>query len=240
MRILLISGEPKATAKVTRGLRSFGYAVDTAETQEEAEQLGRSGDYDAIVAEAQRRSPFDAVQITRMLRNSDIGDPLLIVADDVDEQEVIKAFDAGADQVMDHAHSFNELLSRIRSLLRQCQATASDILRFRDVEMDLTRLTVTRDGRAVDLIGKPLALLEYFIRRSEKVCSREEIGRSVWDRTFDPYSNVIDVTVSKIRQQLDRPFAMPYLHTVVGKGYVLSETAPGKTVDQIEARPAAE
>ena len=240
MRILLISGEPNATAKVIRGLRSFGYAVDLAETQEEAEELGRSGDYDAIVAEAQQNAPFDAVQITRQLRNSDIGDPLLIVADDVEEAKVIEAFDAGADQVMDHAHSFNELLSRIRSLLRQCQATVSDILHYKDVEMDLARMTVTRDGQAVDLIGKPLALLEYFMRRSEKVCSREEIGRSVWDRTFDPYSNVIDVTVSKIRQQLDRPYANPYLHTVVGKGYVMSETAPGKAVESLEARPAAE
>jgi two-component system OmpR family response regulator len=243
MRILLVSGIHREADAICRGLRGYGYAVDVAQTRDEAAAQAQEGDYDAIVAESQDESSLDALEVTRRLRGADVGEPLLVVAEEMSEQRAIEAFDAGADQVMDQERGFEELLARVRGLLRQCKASPGNSLTYRDVEMDLTKMTVHRAGQSLDLIGKPFALLEYFLRRAEEVCDRESIGFSVWDQNFDPFSNVIDVTVSKVRQQLDRPFETPYLHTVVGKGYVLSEAAPGKSrqgSDDLESSPPGE
>lgn len=174
------------------------------------------------------RDQVDAVRVTRRLRNSDVGEPVMVVPEVFEEQVITEAFNAGADQVMDPEHSFEELLARVRGLLRQCDATLGEKLTYLDVEMDLSRMEVTRDGKNLGLIGKPFAMLEFFLRNPEKVLTRETIGASVWDRNFDPFSNVIDVTVSKVRQKLDKPFDQPYIHTVVGSGYVLNQHPPGR------------
>ncbi|MEO0515574.1 MAG: response regulator transcription factor [Planctomycetota bacterium] len=229
MRILLICGQSTDASQFKNGLQNMGYAVDIAQSPNDALQLAETGDYDAILAQEGTSSYLDSVKLTRRMRNADVGDPILLVPSDVDEETVTQAFDAGADQVMDPDHSFNELIARVRGLLRQCVPTPGDKLSYRDIEIDLSAMRATREGKPLGLIGKPFAMLELFVRRPEKVLTREEIGESVWDRNFDPFSNVIDVTVSKVRQQLDKPFDVPYLHTVVGSGYMLHHTPPGHT-----------
>jgi len=158
-----------------------------------------------------------------------VGEPVLLLSLDNYEETVTEAFDAGADQVMDPDHSFNELIARIRGLLRQCVPTLGDTLHYRDIEIDLSAMRTTHDGKSLGLIGKPFAMLELFVRRPEKVLTPEEIGESAWDRDFDLFSNLADVTVSKVRQQLDKLFDVPYPHIVVGSGYVLSRIPPGYT-----------
>ncbi len=188
--------------------------------------VGWPGEYDAIIAGAEGTEIEEAVQVTRQLRDAEVGKPLMVVAEDVQEAEVIEAFDAGADQVMDAERSFKEFISRVRGLLRQCQASAGVELTYRDVRMDLRQMHTTREGKSLELLGKPFALLEYFMRNPEQVCERNTIGQAVWNQEFDADSNVIDVTISKVRQQLDKPFNSPYLHTVVGKGYYFGKQPP--------------
>ncbi|MEM6460016.1 MAG: response regulator transcription factor [Planctomycetota bacterium] len=227
MRILLVGDYSEAAESLREGLRRHRYAVDVVRSGQEAEAVLTETDYDAVVVREGEGPRIDGVKVTRRLRNADVGQPLLVVAQEEDEQTVVETFDAGADQVMDADRTFAELISRVRALLRQCETRPGDTLRFRDVEMDLGRLTVKRGETTLELLGKPYALLELFLRNPETLLSRERIGRSVWDQHFDPFSNVIDVTVSKVRQQLDKPFETPYLHTVVGSGYMLSQLPPG-------------
>lgn len=230
MHILLVCDQSSESERLKRGLQKFNYAVDIASCAAEAESMIHDGAYDAVVAqEGGSAHIVDAVKVTRRLRDAKLSKPVLVVPEAYEEPVITEAFDAGADQVMDPHHSFNELLARIRGLLRQCEATPGEQLSYRDVEIDLTKLVATRAGKPLGLIGKPFAMLEFFLRHPEKVLSRESIGHSVWDRNFDPFSNVIDVTVSKVRQRLDKPFEKPYLHTVVGSGYMLSEKPPGHT-----------
>lgn len=229
MRILLVCGKATDARLFKSGLTKSGYVVDIAQGANDALQLAESGEYDAILTQEGESSHLDSIKLTRRMRDADVGDPILLLPADHDEETVIDAFDAGADQVMNPEHGFNVLISRIRGLLRQCVPTPGDSLSYRDIEIDLSALRASRAGKPLGLIGKPFAMLELFVRRPEKVLTREEIGESVWDRNFDPFSNVIDVTVSKVRQQLDKPFDVPYLHTVVGSGYLLSHTPPGHT-----------
>lgn len=230
MHLLLICDQTKESERLKRGLQQYNYAVDIAFNAAEAESLISEGGYDAVIAqEGHSEQGVDAVKVTRRLRDADLGEPVLVVPEKFEEPVITQAFDAGADQVMDPDHGFNEMLSRVRGLLRQCHATPGERLSYRDIEVDLTKLSATRAGKPLGLIGKPFAMLEFFVRNPEKVLTREAIGQSVWDRNFDPFSNVIDVTVSKVRQQLDKPFDLPYLHTVVGSGYILSEKPPGHT-----------
>lgn len=227
MRLLLVCGESIDAQQVKSGLVKLGYAVDVAQSTTEAQHLGETGDYDAILAQEGESQRLDAIKLTRRLRNADVGEPILLVPETDDEATVTQAFDAGADQVMDPEHTFKELAARVRGLLRQCKPTTADVLSYRDVQIDLSPLRATRAGRPLGLTGKPFAMLELFVRRPEKVLTRQEIGESVWDRNFDPFSNVIDVTVSKVRQQLDKPFDTAYLHTIVGSGYMLNHQRPG-------------
>ncbi len=227
MRLLLVCAETSHAQRLKAGLLKHGYAVDITTNNADALQLAQTDEYDAILAYEGTSDRVDAIKLTRRIRKADVGDPILLVPEDDGETTVTEAFNAGVDQVMDPEHSFNELVARVRGLLRQCAPTPADTISFRDVEINLTALRATREGKPLGLVGKPFAMLELFVRRPEKVLTRQEIGESVWDRNFDPFSNVIDVTVSKVRQQLDKPFATPYLHTVVRSGYMLSHVPPG-------------
>lgn len=226
MHILLVCGHPPEAKRIQRGLRDYCYAVDIASSNQAAEAIIAEGHFDAILVQDGQSDQVDAIRVTRRLRDQDVGDPVMVIAETFEERFVAQAFDAGADQVMDPDHNFDELLARVRGLMRQCEATVAEKLTYHDVEMDLSRLDVTRGGQPLGLIGKPLAMLEYFMRNPEKILRRETIGESVWDRNFDPFSNVIDVTVSKVRQKLDKPFGRPYIHTVVGEGYIFSRNPP--------------
>jgi DNA-binding response OmpR family regulator len=142
-------------------------------------------------------------------------------------QDKVTGLDAGADDYLTKPFEFDELVARIRALLRRGQAREAAMLRFEGIEIDLLKRTVSRDGQRVKLTAKEFALLEYFMRNPNRVVTRTAIGEHVWDMNFEAESNVIDVYVSMLRRRIDKGFGKQLIHTVVGAGYMLSAEPPG-------------
>jgi two-component system copper resistance phosphate regulon response regulator CusR/two-component system response regulator QseB len=207
-------------------LDDLDYPYELIENVEQARQRAGQGPHDLVVIMDSK--DFTAAELLRDFRKAGSNDPVLVILDNEDRENIVKAFDAGADQVVDCNASNREWAARVRSLLRQCDPTPGDTLTYEDVQIDLPPMRATRQGKVLNLKGKPYSLLEFFLRHPETVHSRERISKSVWDHNLDLFSNVIEVTISKLRAEVDKPFDTEYLHTVTGRGYIFSKTPPPK------------
>ena len=224
MRILVIEDNPKMSAALQRGLQELGYAVDTALTGFAGEDLAAATPYDLIVLDVMLPDR-DGMDVARNLRRRAVATPILMLTALSGTSEKVSGLDAGADDYLTKPFEFEELAARVRALLRRGTAGESVRLAYADVEMDLLRRTVARAGRPVELTAKEFALLELLVRNPERVLTRTLIGEKVWDMSFEPDSNVIDVYISQLRRKLDRPFDKPLIHTVIGAGYRFSSEA---------------
>jgi DNA-binding response OmpR family regulator len=211
---------------IRQGLVENGYAVDVAHTGHEGEQMAATEPYDAVILDVMLPDQ-DGVQACTNLRRRRVGTPILMLTALSTTGDKIKGLDAGADDYLTKPFEFDELLARIRALLRRGQAKKASNLKFADLEMDLLTRKVIRAGRKIQLTTKEFALLEYFMRNPHRVLSRTSIGEHVWDMNFDSDSNVIDVYVSMLRRKMDRGFEKRVIHTVIGTGYVLQMEEPG-------------
>lgn len=225
MRILLIEDNPKMTAFIRQGLAEHGYAVDVAMTATEGETIATSQDYAAIILDIMLPEG-DGVEVCRRLRYSGRTTPVLLLTALSTTADKIRGLDAGADDYLTKPFEFEELLARIRALLRRGQAQEASFLRFHDLQMDLLTRTVKRDNRTIRLTSREFALLEVFMRNPNRVLSRTMIGQQVWEMDFVSDSNVIDVYVSMLRRKIDRDFPDKLIHTIIGAGYMLSPSEP--------------
>jgi DNA-binding response OmpR family regulator len=139
----------------------------------------------------------------------------------------VEGLQAGADDYLVKPFDFEELAARVQALLRRGQATEASTLRFEDLEVDLVKRQVKRSGDTIHLTPKEFALLEYFMRRPNRVLTRTNIGQQVWDMNFEYSGNVIEVYVSTLRRKIDKGRDQPLIHTVIGAGYMLSAEPPG-------------
>ena len=168
----------------------------------------------------------DGFQVCRNLRRRRISTPILILTALSATGDKVAGLDAGADDYLQKPFEFDELLARVRALLRRGQAKEASKLKFDDLEMDLLSRTVTRAGQQIRLTAKEFALLEYLMRYPNRLLTRTSIGEHVWDMNFDSESNVIDVYVSMLRRKMDKGFSRRLIHTVIGAGYMLSLQEP--------------
>jgi DNA-binding response OmpR family regulator len=218
MRILVIEDNPKMAGGIRRGLAEHGYAVDVSHSGYEGEVLAARTHYDVIVLDLMLPDR-DGLDVCRSLRRRKVRTPILVLTALSATREKVAGLDAGADDYLTKPFEFDELVARIRALLRRGQATEAAKLAYADLEVDVTRRSVARTGVKIDLSNKEFALLEYLVRNPDRVLGRQMIAEKVWDMNYEPSSNVIDVYISSLRRKIDRDFGKPLIHTVIGIGY---------------------
>ncbi len=224
MRILVVEDQPKMSNFLKHGLQEVGYAVDIAETGSAAESYLTQGEYDLVILDVMLpdQSGFDTA---RHIRRDSYHGPILMLTALSTTKDKVNGLDAGADDYLTKPYSIEELLARVRALLRRQSPhlATSSVLKFDDLEMDLVHRKVKRDNQEIILTTKEFSLLEYFLRNPDRPLGRIAIAEHVWDLHFDSESNVIDVYVNLLRKKVDVPFKKKLIHTVVGVGYVLRQ-----------------
>ncbi|MDR3626846.1 MAG: response regulator transcription factor [Ignavibacteriaceae bacterium] len=222
MRVLLVEDDKKISSALSKGLKTEGYAVDTALDGILGEQLAEINDYDIIILDIMLPKQ-DGFQTCRNLRLKKILTPILMLTALDDVSDKIKGLDQGADDYLAKPFHFGELLARMRALLRRGLDIKTALLEKYGVRLDLNTHVAYREGKETQLSTKEFALLELFMMNPNKILSRETISEHLWDMNFDPRSNVIESFVKFLRQKIDKDFNRPLIHTVRGSGYIFTD-----------------
>jgi heavy metal response regulator len=219
MRILIVEDEKKIAEFMKRGLREEGYAVDVAYDGVEGQFLARTNTYDLIILDLMLPK-LDGISLCKGLRKEGLAVPVIMVTAKDTVEDKVAGLDSGADDYITKPFAFEELLARIRALLRKKDAPATT-LHVDDLMLDLVTHKVTRRGAEITLTAKEYALLEYMMRNAGKVITRTMISEHVWDTDFDTFTNVIDVYINYLRKKIDAGSSKKLIQTVRGRGYML-------------------
>ncbi|MEL6671802.1 MAG: response regulator transcription factor [Bacteroidota bacterium] len=222
MNILLVEDEANVSAFIKKGLEEYGYHVTQAFDGELGLKLALQNPYDLIILDVILPG-LNGLQVCERIREKGVYDiPILMLTALGSTEDVVTGLESGADDYLKKPFKFQELLARVRVLLRRGKLGAlSQVLRLEDLELDINKKTVQRKGEAIQLTAKEFNLLAYLMRNQAKVVSRAEILENVWQMSFDPGTNVIDVYVNYLRKKVDRDYDPKLIHTVVGMGYIL-------------------
>lgn len=221
MKLLIVEDDVKIASFIAKGMREAGYVVDVCHNGDDGLEYGRTGQYDAAIVDIMLPG-LDGLQLIEQLRHNSISTPVLILSAKQSVDDRIKGLQQGGDDYMVKPFSFSELLARIQALIRRDRKHGEQTtLSYDDLSIDLLRREVRRDGEKIELPAKEYALLEYFMRHPEMVISKTAILERVYEYSFDPQTNVVDVLVCRLRNKVDRDFEPKLIHTVRGMGYVL-------------------
>ena len=219
MRILLVEDEPEAARLLAKGLREQAYAVDVAADGRAAVFRAQTTDYDAVILDL-ILPKLDGLGVCRELRSAGSSVPILMLTARDAVQSRIAGLDSGADDYLTKPFDFNELLARLRAVIRRgVRPPVPDTLRAGPIELDTRSKDVTKGGQKVRLTTREYSLLEYFMRHPHQVVGRAEIAEHVWDESYDPFSNVIDVYVQRLRRKIDETDTDSLIRTRRGEGY---------------------
>ena len=224
MRVLLVEDEPKVAAFIKKGLEEQAYEVDQAYDGFFGKKLALQNDYDIIILDV--ILPLkNGTEVCQEIRKFKPGVAILMLTALGSTEDKILGLDSGADDYLVKPFVFQELLARIRALTRRTyESPANEIITIADLELNLSKKTVTRSGTPINLTAREFALLHYLMRNKERVVSRVDIIEQVWETSFDTGSNVIDVYINFLRKKIDKDFNPKLIHTLVGMGYVLKES----------------
>jgi two-component system OmpR family response regulator len=221
MRLLVVEDDSTIASFLVKGLQEAGYAVDAAEDGNRGLQLALTEPYDAAVLDLMLPGR-DGLSVLEELRRRRVAVPVLILSAKRSVDDRVKGLQAGGDDYLTKPFAFSELLARIQALIRRSQGvTEPTRLIAGDITMDLVTRKVERAGRPLDLRPREFALLEYLMRNAGRVVSKTMIMEHVWNYSFDPRTNVVDVLVFRLREKVDRDFEVKRIQTVRGIGYVL-------------------
>ncbi len=220
MHILVVEDDRKVASFIRKGLTEEGYAVDVAADGEEGSLKASVGEYDVIVLDVMlpERSGYE---LARELRREGSTTPIIMLTARDTTEDIIRGLNAGADDYLTKPFSFDELLARIRALLRREGVDRMLVLRYQDLELDHRRHQARRGQRVLDLTPKEFQLLEHFLLHPEEVITRTELLEKVWELEFDPESNVVDVHIGNLRRKLTLEGEPQLIETIRGVGYLL-------------------
>jgi len=217
---LLVEDETRLAESIARGLRQAAHAVDLADRLATARQKLEVEHYDALILDV-NLPDGSGFGLAADLRKRSVQLPILMLTARDSVEDRVTGLDSGADDYLVKPFAFEELLARLRALQRREPESRPTRLLVSDLELDPATRSATRGGRPIELSTTEYALLEYLVRRAGVVCGRADISSAVWDENYDPFSNIIDVYVSRLRRKVDQPGSEPLIHTIRGAGYTL-------------------
>ena len=226
MRILIVEDEKKVANFLKKGLQEEGYAVDLTFDGEEGLRLGRDPSYDLIILDIYLPK-LDGLAALKKLRAHGVRTPVLLLTVRATIEDKVLGLDSGADDYLTKPFAFQELLARVRALLRRRMDTGAAVVRIGDLVLDPASRIVSRGARPIELTVKEFSLLEYFMRNPGKVLTRTMIIEHVWNYDFDSGTNVVDVYVNYLRKKIDSREEQKLIHTVRGVGYVMKVQTEG-------------
>jgi two-component system, OmpR family, copper resistance phosphate regulon response regulator CusR len=224
MRILVVEDEKRIADFIARGLKEEHYAVDIAYDGEEGLYLAEINTYDLMIFDIMLPK-LDGVQMCRRLRIKKINAPILMLTARASVRDKVTGLNAGADDYLTKPFSFEELIARVKVLLRRQTTNKTSILKAADLELNQLNHEIKRAGKLINLTYKEFALLEYFMLNAGQVISRSMISEHVWNEEFDSMTNVIDVHIRNLRDKIDDGFKKKLIHTQRGSGYMLKHSA---------------
>lgn len=225
MKVLFIEDEEKMVRAITTGLQDAGIEVEYAYDGETGLHAIKSNEYDVIITDIIMPG-MNGLELLRKIRKLEIRTPVLLLSALVGTETKVEGLDIGADDYLVKPFEFNELIARIKALARRANMLEYPLekLEFSGIILDLQTKTCTRDGMPIELTPKEYALIEYLIRKKERVVSKREIAQEVWDIHFESSTNVVEVYVNYLRNKIDKPFDKKLIHTVFGAGYILKSS----------------
>ncbi|MCX6134552.1 MAG: response regulator transcription factor [Ignavibacteriales bacterium] len=221
MHILLVEDEAKVARFIKEGLTAEGYEVDTAPDGSIGEKKALSGDFDLILLDVllPKKNGFE---VLHALRSSGLRTPVMMLTARSATEDVVQGLDRGAEDYLTKPFAFNELLARIRALLRR-ERQSPTVYRLADLQLNTMTRKAKRGNTIIDLTAREFALLEYLMRHPRELITRQQLAKEIWGFNFDPGTNIIDVYINHLRKKIDLGFEKKLLHTERGKGYYVSD-----------------
>ena len=223
MRILVVEDERKIARALALAFKNEKYAVDICFDGTEAFAMATAIDYDLIILDRMIPGDYDGITLTKKLRNLENKTPILLLTALSSVQDKTHGLDSGADDYLTKPFALDELLARVRALLRRPKTTTENTLKVADLSLDPILHTVKRSNSAIELTNKEFSLLEYLMRNKNRPVSKEQIIEHVWDFDADILPNNIEVYISYLREKIDKPFDKKLIQTVRGVGYKIDE-----------------
>jgi len=220
MRLLVVEDEKKVASFIKQGLEEEGYAVDLALDGEKGLEMALDGVHDLIILDISLPK-MDGLQVLKKLRQQKVNTPVLLLTVRATIEDKVLGLDAGADDYLTKPFAFQELVARVRALMRRRAEADPALLQVADLILDPARRVVSRGGEKIELTAKEFALLEYFMRNPGRVLTRTLMIEHVWSYDFDTMTNIVDVYVNYLRKKIDSGREPKLIHTVRGVGYVL-------------------
>lgn len=221
MRVLVVEDDKKIASFVANGLKQSGFAVDHCPDGEEGLFMARNTAYDAAVVDIMLPK-LDGLSLVQTLRKESIRIPVIILSAKASVDDRVKGLQSGGDDYLTKPFAFSELLARVQALIRRATNTAEPTrLVVGDLTLDLLTREVSRSGQKIELQAREFSLLEYLMRHTGRVVTKTMILEHVWDYSFDPQTNVVDVLVHRLRAKVDKDFPKKLIQTLRGVGYVL-------------------
>jgi DNA-binding response OmpR family regulator len=221
MRILVVEDEHKIANAVKRGLEQERFAVDVVYDGDDGMDYATSGDYDLVILDRMLPGENDGVDIIQSMREKGMHTPVIFVTAKDQIRDRVTGLDAGADDYLVKPFAFEELLARVRALLRRPQDSVDSILKYDDLTLDVNNFRVERGGKEIELTSKEFALLEYLMRNPERTLTKDNIITHVWDYDADILPNTVEVYIGYLRNKIDKPSkGSDLINTKRGFGYV--------------------